>query len=204
MARPREFDEERVLKRAMELFWRKGFNGTSLSDLVHATGIKKASLYACYGNKEKLFKAALLQYASLGPFQNRKNSAIGTLVSFYELLVNEADLPKEKRRGCFVFNSCLELGNRPVRLAQFVIQLSENAERAFLKLLNEAQASGELSSDLDTTAAAKRTFATAFTIREMAKFKPDKAFLREIANMALSSIGTNARLAINLSPPVKK
>src|SRR5438445_3107154 len=64
--RPREFDVEKALERAMNVFWRKGYEGASLPDLTRAMGINRPSLYAAFGNKESLFRKALDRYAE-GP-----------------------------------------------------------------------------------------------------------------------------------------
>ena len=64
--RPREFDADEVLDRALEVFWRKGYEGASLSELTEAMGINRPSLYAAFGNKEELFRKALDRYAD-GP-----------------------------------------------------------------------------------------------------------------------------------------
>src|SRR5262245_28573236 len=66
MGRPREFDAEEALERALYVFWRKGYEGASLSDLTEAMGINRPSLYAAFGNKEELFRKALDRYAD-GP-----------------------------------------------------------------------------------------------------------------------------------------
>src|SRR5579862_7020387 len=66
IGRPRAFDLEKALDRAMQVFWRKGYLGTSLSDLTEAMGINRPSLYAAFGNKESLFRKALEHY-SKGP-----------------------------------------------------------------------------------------------------------------------------------------
>src|SRR5579862_671469 len=66
IGRPRAFDLEKALHRAMQVFWRKGYEGTSLSDLTEALGINRPSLYAAFGNKEDLFRKVLDRYAS-GP-----------------------------------------------------------------------------------------------------------------------------------------
>jgi AcrR family transcriptional regulator len=66
MGRAREFDADEALDRAMTLFWSKGYDGTSLSDLTEAMGINRPSLYAAYGNKQELFRKALERYGE-GP-----------------------------------------------------------------------------------------------------------------------------------------
>jgi AcrR family transcriptional regulator len=66
IGRPRAFDDEKALNRAMQVFWRKGYLGTSLSDLTEAMGINRPSLYAAFGNKKSLFRKALARYAK-GP-----------------------------------------------------------------------------------------------------------------------------------------
>jgi AcrR family transcriptional regulator len=71
LGRPREFDADKALESAMEIFWRKGYEGTSLSDLTEAMGINRPSLYAAFGNKEELFRKALARYVD-GPAAFRR------------------------------------------------------------------------------------------------------------------------------------
>jgi AcrR family transcriptional regulator len=66
MGRPREFDTDAALEKAMRLFWAKGYEGTSVADLTETLGISKPSLYAAFGDKQSLFRAALERYAA-GP-----------------------------------------------------------------------------------------------------------------------------------------
>lgn len=65
--RPREFDADQALDKAMMVFWQLGFEGTSLTDLTEAMGISRPSLYAAFGNKEELFRRAIERYAETGP-----------------------------------------------------------------------------------------------------------------------------------------
>jgi TetR/AcrR family transcriptional regulator, transcriptional repressor for nem operon len=196
MARPREFNSEKVLSQITDLFWEKGFEGTSMDDLVKTTGLNKGSLYTCFGNKEKIFTMAIEYYASRGPFANRRSkSAIKTLRSFYARLISEVDLPKKQRRGCFVFNSCLEFGNKSVRLTPIVVSIGKKTESHFQKLIEEAKQNGEIPRNIDCKKGAQRAFAAAFTIREMAKFKPERDFLCEIANSTLASLCTKSRVS---------
>jgi AcrR family transcriptional regulator len=66
MGRPRSFDAGRALDRALQVFWRKGYEGTSLSDLTEAVGVNRPSLYAAFGDKKALFRKALDRYVT-GP-----------------------------------------------------------------------------------------------------------------------------------------
>src|SRR5437870_13048980 len=66
LGRPRAFDAEKALDRALTVFWRKGYEGTSLPDLTRAMGINRPSLYAAFGNKQSLFKKAVARYCQ-GP-----------------------------------------------------------------------------------------------------------------------------------------
>jgi len=65
MARTREFDEEKVLEAAMQLFWEKGYEATSLSDLTARMGIQRPSIYSTFGDKKELFEAALRRYKKI-------------------------------------------------------------------------------------------------------------------------------------------
>ncbi len=65
MGRPREFDAAKALDKALDVFWRHGYEGASISELTQAMGISPPSLYAAFGNKEKLFRAALDRYAEV-------------------------------------------------------------------------------------------------------------------------------------------
>lgn len=65
MARPKTFDHDQVLDRAVELFWRKGYEATSIQDLVEAMGIQRGSLYAAFGSKQDLFLAVLDRYGDV-------------------------------------------------------------------------------------------------------------------------------------------
>jgi TetR/AcrR family transcriptional regulator, transcriptional repressor for nem operon len=195
MARPREFNDKKVVNQITQLFWEKGFKGTSMDDLVKTTGLNKGSLYTCFGNKEEIFKLALENYLnndSSDPIAD--NSAIGALCRFYALIISDADLPRKKRRGCFVFNSCLEFGNQTGRLASFVRSMAQKREEFFQGIIEEAKAKREIPTHISAKRAGQRAFATAFAIRELSKFKPDRDFLSDIANTFLESIESEKRI----------
>lgn len=199
MARPREFDYDHVVSKVTDLFWEKGFHSTSLDDIMTTTGLNKGSLYASFGNKETLFRIALKKYIGDGPFEkfrqsDRSPDPIHLLVLLYRKLISETQLSKLGKRGCFAFNSGLEFGNQGTKLSRFVLSEVGRLESFFHQLIEEAQESTFLPKTLDVRKAAFRAFAAAFTIREMAKFRPDRQLLEEIANTALASLGTEQRV----------
>ncbi len=195
MPRPREFDTGEVISKITLLFWEKGFAGTSLDDIMRVTRLKKGSLYSSFGNKEKLFTLALKHYAAHGPAQPERGvGAVETLVLLYRRLIAEAASPAGRRRGCLIFNSGLEFGAESSRLTAPVLAEVKHLERFFRNLLLTAHKDGEIPKRIDPGKAADRAFVAAFTIREISKFKSEPDFLREIADQALKSIGTDKRV----------
>ncbi len=125
MARPREFDEIVVLDRALDVFWRKGFDGASIEDLTTATGLSRASLYGAFTDKEGLFKAAIASYqrayqAAVPPLAEA-SSALQWIAEFMQVAVTRAC---EGPTGCFVQ---LSLGQCDARRAEAHTLLRESA-----------------------------------------------------------------------------
>src|SRR5437660_6287285 len=105
VGRPREFDVEAALDRALEVFWRKGYEGASLPDLTRAMGINRPSLYAAFGNKEGLFRKALDRYAEGPAAYVREALNEPTARAVAERMLGEAigllTAPRNPR-GCFI------------------------------------------------------------------------------------------------------
>lgn len=141
IGRPREFDIDTALDAALNVFWRKGYEGTSLPDLTHAMGINRPSLYAAFGNKESLFRKAVDRYIE-GPGSHvREALQQPTARAVVErLLSGSIDLTTGPRtpRGCFLVQSALVCGEEsdPLRRevarkrARLQVLLSERFERA--------------------------------------------------------------------------
>src|SRR5580704_13875517 len=123
MGRPREFDTDAALEKAMRLFWAKGYEGTSVGDLTETLGISRPSLYAAFGDKQALFRAALERYAA-GP-AGSVAVALGKHTArevAEHLLRGAADLQASTRNpgGCLTVNGGIACGDQaePVRQAQ--------------------------------------------------------------------------------------
>src|SRR5260370_23834010 len=156
VGRPRAFDVEKALHRAMEVFWRKGYLGTSLSDLTDAIGVNRPSLYGAFGNKESLFRKALEHYskgpsAYLGEALREPNAR----AVVERLLHGVVDLLMDPRTPttCLWVHGALSCGDDPLR-EEFAAQRA--AGQAELRTrFKRAVAYGDLQSDSDVDTLAR-------------------------------------------------
>ena len=115
--RPREFDPDEVLDALVELFWAQGYEATSVSDIVAATGLNKSSLYNAFGSKEELFDRALTRYIEvratmLGGVLTEGAAGLDDVLTLLDMMETEL-LSESGGRGCLAVNSSTELGYRP-------------------------------------------------------------------------------------------
>src|ERR1700679_2021995 len=113
MARTKDFDEDEVLGKAIDIFWYKGYNGTSMQDLVDGLGISRSSLYDTYGDKHTLYIKALESYQNGSSGQvcaiaNGTGSAKEILKNLLEFIVNGL-LDDQNHKGCFMLNAEVEV-----------------------------------------------------------------------------------------------
>ena len=186
MSRTTEFDREDIIAKAMNLFWNKGFEGTSLKDLTQETGLLKGSLYNTFKSKENLFLLCLEKYG-----QHSRSFFYTTgdpnlyLKNFFKRLVHEG-VKEDNTKGCLIMNSCLELAtldNAPAKRTKALfsaVELNFKNVLEKIELTHTSKKRDELATMLITTA---------FSIREISKFKKDKKFLKQIANNTLSEFG---------------
>ncbi|AGA27031.1 TetR/AcrR family transcriptional regulator [Singulisphaera acidiphila] len=150
--RPRVFDLEEALERALEVFWRKGYEGTSLQDLTEAMGINRPSLYAAFGNKEDLFRKALDRYVEGPGSFVRESLCEPTARAVVERLLNGAALMQTspcRPHGCLVVQSALVGGAAADPIRQELVSLRSAVETALRRRLERASAEGDLPPDAD-------------------------------------------------------
>jgi AcrR family transcriptional regulator len=151
--RPRAFDRQAALARAMRLFWERGYENTSLTELTAAMGIRGPSLYAAFGGKEALFRECLELYQSaygvpLAELAVGARSARARLVAILGACAREfarTDVPK----GCFVALSVLQCGSEHSDLAEFLQEKRLASRQVLRDLLVEAKTGGELPPEAD-------------------------------------------------------
>lgn len=189
MARPRKFNEQEVLQKAVDLFWAKGYNGTSIQDLVNHLGINRASLYDTFGGKQSLYETALQQYKADSWKMTRK--LIDSGLSAKEIVRNildqaVADCQNDPlRKGCFVVNTAVELAPHDENIDKMIAANTQVFIETFAEVFRKGQANGEINKDKDPKALAGYLFNTFSGLRVLAKTKPDPAFLQDIIKTSL-------------------
>ncbi|MFI8365787.1 TetR/AcrR family transcriptional regulator [Streptomyces sp. NPDC085466] len=190
MARTKEFDPEAALQAALDLFWARGYEATSMADLVEHLGIGRASIYATFGNKHELYLKALDRYLeSRDPGLVEELSAPGPALPAVRTLVRrfatEATAEGLRLTGCFVTNSATELAPRDPVVARRVELSWEQIETLLHAALTRARAQGELPEDRDPRALARMLLVLLQGIRVVGKASTDPARVRDAAEQAL-------------------
>ncbi|WP_454648593.1 TetR/AcrR family transcriptional regulator [Bradyrhizobium liaoningense] len=191
MGRPREFDAEMALDRAMEVFWRHGYEGATIAQLTEAMGINPPSLYACFGNKEGLLKAALDRYTKLRNIWMDEVVAAPTARAVAErMLMGIADKQTDPANppGCLLVQGGVACGtgseNVPFELAARRGQNEDQLRERFIR----AKAEGDLKPTSDPAALARYVSAVSVGMGVMASSGADREALRQVASVAVQAV----------------
>lgn len=164
MGRKREFDTDEVVERAMSLFWQRGFEATSVADLMSAMALHKGSLYKAFGDKQGLFLEALERYleGSIEGLRRRARSAPSLRQGIFEWLSEQASSCQVKgvSPGCFAVNASCELGADEGPIGQRLRRHWSDLESALAGLLCEAQRGEEIPGEHDPAWLARLLLAT--------------------------------------------
>ncbi|MEO3874423.1 TetR family transcriptional regulator [Nonomuraea sp. B12E4] len=190
MARTKEFDPEVALQRALELFWERGYEATSMSDLVERLGVARASVYATFGGKRELYLKALERYLEQGDVVeplSQPGPALPALRAFLDRYVAEC-LADELRRGCLVVNTAVELAGRDPVAARKVAASWAELETALASSLVRARAQGEIPAGKDPHALARFLLVLLQGIRVLGRADPDPRRLRDAVDQAMKAV----------------
>jgi len=189
--RPRAFDADEALERALDVFWRKGFTDTSLTDLTEAMGINRPSLYAAYGDKQALFRKVVERYLE-GPaaYSRQMLAEAPTARAAVEgLLLKSAGLLCDGggrgRTGCLLVHGALGGGAEDAAIAAELAELRRLGEVALKERLDRALADGELPAGTDTAALAGFFTAVQQGMAVKARSGADADHLRAVVAQAL-------------------
>ena len=178
MPRVKLFDEDEVLKRAMNLFWKQGYSSTSVQDLVDYLGINRASIYDTFGDKESLFYKAFEHYRKTNTegviqfFKSQKNVKEG-FENLFEMAIDESVADKDKK-GCFVVNTTAALAPSDQRISQILEENRKNFERIFLDYLKEGEKNGQFAKGKDLSAIATLLFTLYNGLKVVSKINTNK------------------------------
>ena len=190
MARTKEFDPDAALRDALELFWERGYEATSMADLVDHLGVARASIYATFGGKRELYLKALDRYGELAhPHLLSELSQPGPALPAVRALVTRYALEAaqdDRRRGCFVVNTAVELAPHDPAAARRVQASWDYLETALASALFRAQAQGELAKGKDPRGLARCLLVFLQGLRVMGKAATEPERLRDAAAQALA------------------
>ncbi|HEY0702621.1 MAG TPA: TetR/AcrR family transcriptional regulator [Candidatus Acidoferrales bacterium] len=188
MGRPRCFDTDEALDAALAVFWKKGYEGTSLADLTKAMGIERPSLYAAFGNKEGLFRKVLNRYACKS--EEFVAEALGQRTSravVQRLLMGNVDMTADPRNpaGCLLVQAAVAGGDESEAIRGEVNSLRRAGELALRKRLQRAKTEGDLPSDAEPADLAGYVFTVAHGMAVRAKSGATRTELKRVAETAM-------------------
>jgi AcrR family transcriptional regulator len=190
MGRQRQFDVEQALDAALDVFWRKGYEGASYSDLTEATGVERPGLYAAFGNKEALFRKALDRYfahylqfyrAALDKPTSREVAA-DILRGAVELNTRYPD-----RRGCLGVHGALAVSDESEPVRQAVVEARAQGEALLRGRLERAREEGDLAPTADCAALASYLSALTHGMAVQAKAGFSREALDAVVDQALAT-----------------
>ena len=191
MARPRNFEPDAAIDRALDVFWSKGYEATSLDDLCAATGLSRSSFYAAFGSKKNMLLRTVTRYSeqrtpNLTAVLTQDMPVRDAFASLAQQFIDQI-VSGSGRRGCFLGNCAAELPRSERAALTKVRDGLAATEAAFHDALVRGQSRGELAADTDLQALARYLTAAFQGLRLVGKVNPDRDALNDIANTMLQA-----------------
>ena len=186
------FDIDEAINQATDVFWAKGYEATSLADLLNATGINKGSFYNAFGSKKKLFIESLLKYER----EQRRdvlaqlrtlNDPVLAINKFFDALI-EQSLTDTEKKGCFLVNTALDLPNHDSDIQKAVKKGLKDTESFFEQQIKLGIETGAIPKKVNPEIQAKGLLTLLVGLRVLARGVFDKASLNAIKTQAISLI----------------
>lgn len=192
MPRTEVFDRMDVLEKAKQVFWHKGYNGTSMQDLVDATGLNRSSIYNSFGSKMEMYQDVLKHYMKYGDeiFGAAAEKAEGPLntirLIFGELL--SSILRDTEGNGCLAINCTTEMASHDAKLAGLVTHNREQVVQIFKELVEKGQEAGEINTQRKSSDLAQFLVTAFLGLRISGATLKDKKVLQRIVDNTLHAI----------------
>jgi TetR/AcrR family transcriptional repressor of nem operon len=188
----KQFDPDHALQKAMEIFWARGYDATSMQDLVEGMGINRGSLYATFGDKRSLFLKTLERYDAIHrdawteALAARTTPRAAILAAFDEAIA--AVLEQRSRDGCLTVNTALELSPHDKEIGAFVAKALGDMERFFRRMIEAGQKTGEIPASVRPGPTASALLSLFIGLRVLARSRPEPPLLRAIADQAAAML----------------
>ena len=191
MARPREFDEGVVLDAVVRCFWARGYESTSVKDLMERTGLTAASLYNAYGDKRAMFRTALDHYTKSSiEARVRRCEALpprDAIRSFFDDILRRS-LSDRENKGCMLVNSALEMAPHDPEFREAIAGTLKRIESFFLACVEKGQANGTISASRPAVGLAQHLLSVLMGVRVLARVRPERTLLEGAIATALASL----------------
>ncbi len=194
MARPKSFERDDVLDRAIEAFWCKGYEATSIQDLVEGMGINRGSLYATFGDKHALFLASIERYygraleATCHDLVSHERARDGIEAAIRSLATGATR--DRRRRGCLMTNSAVELAPHCRDTARTVAEYYRRTEDAFFDALVRARAQGDVDTPTGDRSLARFITCTLQGLQVVSKVSTDRKAIDDIVGVLIAALGS--------------
>lgn len=184
----KQFRTDEVLSKAMHAFWARGYDATSMQDLVASMGINRASIYATFGDKRSLFVKALRAYderhraAFLERLRQQRPGKTAIVKAFDEVIASA--LESGLRDGCLLVNTALELSPHDDAIAEIVGAGLREVEMFFHDMIEAGQALDEIPVSVDASRTAQALLSLFIGLRVLTRSRPEEALFKSIARQA--------------------
>lgn len=189
MARPREFDEQTALDIAMQCFWDRGFEATSVRELADQMGITQTSLYNTFHDKRALYSRALERYLDQGLHERIKRleglAPVEAIEKYFTETVERA-IADKARLGCMLVNTGIEIAPHDPEFRKIVTKEFLLIEDFFRGRIEAGQTSGAIRPDVPAADLAKMLLSVALGLRVLARSRPQRAVLQGAVQAALA------------------
>jgi TetR/AcrR family transcriptional repressor of nem operon len=191
MARPRQFDESAVLDAAMQRFWSRGYEVTSVRELAEGMGLTSASLYNAFGDKLALYRRSLQHYLDMS-VRNRieRFEALAPREAIAAFLgeIVERSMGDGEFRGCMLVNAALEVAPHDPEFRLVVAEELRQIEAFFRRCVQRGHRSGDIACTVDAKDAGRLLLGVLMGIRVLARARPERALLEGIVRPALATL----------------
>lgn len=190
--RPKEFDQHEALEAAMRVFWARGYDATSLEELLHAMGIAKSSFYQTFGSKSELFQRCLRHYCDLAARQLQ--SALAASPMAWDFIRTTLECVADDtgtefgRAGCLLINTASEFGQRDPAISCTVSEAMRRMESIFLKAVQQGIAEGSIPPSADANSLALFLTTNLGGLKGMARAGSAPEAMRQVITVILSAL----------------